>query len=367
MRRVTLEQLRCIETEDWTGADEDRLEVFVDGVLQPYMKNSLNNGQKWDIGSSFNFNNQVEVKLWDEDSPDPDDFLGSSSIDTSLVDHAIASFTKEGANYQLVYSVADVPIPVDPVTQAITRFETSPEPGVWPNIRKVDLLADIRKRTEDPYLVNQDGTPLCGPAAIVFELVSRQPSRYVEICQELYETGQFRSRTKEVKPSDTLLHSISHPGLAVADWMVMATLRDTENALFPVEASSGQFVMGISTPWEMKGWTFEILGFDKVEYESTYTYGEFDAMRKAEGVRNRGGVALLMINSAMLGGSAPTIAIPEHWVSFLGDLSIDNGVWYRWDSGHIHFKCYSWGSSKIVDLGEGPFEDYMWGGVTGES
>ena len=148
------------------------------------MKNSLNNGQKWDIGSSFNFNTQVEVKLWDEDWPDPDDFLGSVIIDTSLIDHATASFTQEGANYQLLYSVADVPIPVDPVTQAITRFETSLEPGVWPNIRKVDLLTDIRKRTKEPYLINQDHTPLCGPAAIVFELVSRQSSRYIEICQE---------------------------------------------------------------------------------------------------------------------------------------------------------------------------------------
>ncbi len=256
---------------------------------------------------------------------------------------------------------------MDAVTEAITRFEASSQIGVWPNIRKDELLADMRSKIANPYNVRQGNTPLCGPAAIVFELMARQPSQYVEICQSLYETGQFTARTKEIKPSSTLLNSRLRSDITVADWMLMATLRDTENALFPVEASSGQFVMGFSTPWEMKGWTFELLSFDKVEYESTYFYGEFEAMRRAKDVQNRGGVAFLMIDTAMLGGSEPTVALPNHWVSFLGDLIIDNGVWYRWDSGHIHFKCYSWGSSKTVDLGEGPFEDYMWGLVTGES
>ena len=48
-------------------------------------------------------------------------------------------------------------------------------------------------------------------------------------------------------------------------------------------------------------------------------------------------------------------------------MSIDNGVWYIWDSGSIHFKCFSWDSVHTVDLEEGPFEDYMWGLVTGLS
>ena len=49
-------------------------------------------------------------------------------------------------------------------------------------------------------------------------------------------------------------------GISVADWMLMATLRDTENELFPISGDSGNYVMGISTPWEMKGWIFELLG-----------------------------------------------------------------------------------------------------------
>jgi hypothetical protein len=148
--------------------------------------------------------------------------------------------------------------------------------------------------------------------------------------------------------------------------MLMATMRDTENAIFDVEENSGP-IAGITTPWEMKGWGFEILGCNRVDFKSTSIYGEFEAMRKAERIRNQGGVAFLMIHSAMLGSSDPVMGYPNHWVAYLGGLHIDEGIWWRWDSGHIKFNCYSWGRTMLVDLGEDPFEDYIWGVVTGEA
>lgn len=148
--------------------------------------------------------------------------------------------------------------------------------------------------------------------------------------------------------------------------MLMATLRDTENALFPVSHDSGYFVMGFTTPWEMKGWTYEILGYSSVEYKSTSFCGEFDALRKTESVRILGGVAFLLIHSAMLGKPAPFISYPNHWVSFLGNLNIKNGVWYKWKSGHLRFDCYTWGDKKNPDIDKELFKDYMWGVVTGK-
>jgi hypothetical protein len=366
MRKIILETLKCYETEDWTGADECRLEVYADGTLQPYLKKSLNDGQKWYLNKSYKFKNKIEIKLWDEDSPDPDDYLGGNTISTSIASHATVSFKRDDANYKLWYSVVDEP-DADPVQEALNQFKNSSKPGIWPYIQKSSLIADIMSVINNAYNVNQGRTPLCGPAAIVFELAARYPAKYIKICQDLYETGQFKARTHTVKPSTTLVKSKVKNGISVADWMLMATLRDTENALFPVSSGSNSFVMGFTTPWEMKGWTFELLGFSNVEYESTYVYGEFDAMKKAKQVRNQGGVAFLMIHSAMLGQSDPAVGYPNHWVSFLGDLVIDEGVWYIWDSGNIKFKCYSWGRIVSVDIGEGPFEDYMWGVVTGKA
>jgi hypothetical protein len=366
MKKLLLDMLACEKTEDWTGGDECRLEIFVDGQLQPFLKNTLNDGQKWTLNISYEFSNAIDVKLWDEDSPDGDYFLGGITIGTRPQNQATALFTQQGARYTLLYSVTEISGPnVDPLQHALSNFQNSSAAGVWPFISKPELLGDIRRTVANPFNVSQEATVLCGPAAILFELASRQPVRYVEVCQQLYETGEFKSRSKIVRPSKTLRESRVPSGITLADWILMATLRDTENAIFDVEATSGPIAMGITTPWEMKGWTFEILAYDKVAYQSTYLYGEFEAMREASNIVKRGGVAFLMIHSAMLGQEAPAVAFPNHWISFLGGLQIDDGVWHRWDSGHIKFDCYSWGAKHHVDLGEEAFEDYMWGVVTG--
>lgn len=366
MRQLILNQLKCNETEDW-GADECRLEVYVDGALQPYLKRSINNSQVWVLNQSYLFNSNVDLKLWDEDSPDADDFLGSVRIETGLTSGTTASFTRDGANYQLRYQIVDAP-DTNPVEAAISGFERSHRSGVWPNIDKANLIQDIRNTIANPLSVDQGYAPFCGPTAIVYELVRKQPVRYISICQSLYETGQFSSRTKVVKPSDGLLQSKIRSGMSAADWMLIATLRDTENLLFPVTGDSGSLgsqIAGITTPWEMKGWIYEILGYDQANFESTFVYGEFDAMKAAEEAYRQGGVAFLMIHSAMLSDKTPTVAYPDHWVAYAGGLDIDNGVWYQHDSGHIRFKCYSWGKVYSVSRDEGSFEDYMWGVVTG--
>lgn len=368
MRRLKLELLKCYETEDWLS-DECRLEMRVDGAIQPALCRSMEDGDRWPLNASYTFKDNVAIRLYDEDSSDSDDFLGEVVIGTALRNDATANFTRDDANYRLWYSVIDIP-DVDPVDQAIQDFEQSTKPGVWPSIDKAALLRDIRDTLWDHFNVNQGKkTPLCGPAALTFELVSRHKRRYVELCQQLYETGSFRGKTKTVAASATLRNSPIRvrDQLSVADWMFMATLRDAENELFAVDAESGNYVLGITTPWELKGWASELLGYSKVEFESTFFYGELDALRKAHRVWRRGGVAFLLINSAMLGNPAPMISYPDHWVSYLGGLkTVDEGHGQSSDIRRIQFNCYSWGRSVSVDLGEGAFEEHMWGVVTGE-
>jgi len=145
--------------------------------------------------------------------------------------------------------------------EAFAAFEQSTVPGAWQYIEKSQLIADMRQKVSNPYSVLQGSSPLCGPASIVFELVSRQPAHYVEICQSLFESGMFRTRTMDVRPRATLLESRVRSGISLADWMLMAALRDAENLIFPVETNSGPLALGITTPWEMKGWTSEVLGY----------------------------------------------------------------------------------------------------------
>ena len=119
-----------------------------------------------------------------------------------------------------------------------------------------------------------------------------------------------------------------------------------------MDSGSNDFVLGMSTPGEMRGWTFEVWLHQR-GLRLTYFWGEYDAIRKAERVRNAGGVAFLLIDSAMVGNPRPSVAMPNHWISFLGGLTVAANK-------HVRFEAYSWGQRKTVDLDKEAFEDYMW-------
>ena len=363
MKQITLGTLKCNETEDW-GADECRLDISIDGVLQPYLRRSLNDGQRWRLNRSYRYSDNLLIRLWDEDSPDADDRLGTIALNRTARSGR-AKLTGSGAEYVLSYSIEDVPNE-DPVQAALERFEQSSRPGKWRNLSKQGMLDDIRDNLAAPESVRQNSTPLCGPAAIVYELVRKRPERYVAICQELYETGQFRMGDKIVKPNARLLGDRQHSSTSEADWMLLATMRDAENAVFKVRADASGLAMniaGITTPWEMKGWAKDLLGYQTVSFTSTFVYGEFDAMREAQKAVRRGGVAFPMIHSDLVRSQRPTLDYPDHWVVYTGGLDIDEGVWYKHDSGRIKFDCFSWRKIWTVNVDEGAFEDGMFGVV----
>jgi len=375
-RQLVVEDLFCNETEDWWGADEARLEIFGDGsLLTPTLKRDMDDGDLWNINKSFVFYDQVEVKLWDADvsvteeiltgyQPDADDLLGKITLGKGTLGHGEASFTLDGADYRLRYRVTKASAPkIQTAQDALQAFERSKGSGVWAAVDKDQLVREIADIIENPIRIYQAQTPLCGPASIAYELASREPRRYVEVVQQLYETGKFDMRTKEVEASESLTNGPIPSGMRAADWMLLSTMRDAENWLFPMDPADPWEVEGMTFPGEMQGWSYELLGYDNVEYESTYVFGEFDALRKAQEVRNAGGVAFLMIHSALLKETEEPEPWPTHWVSFLGNLTIDEGNWL--DSGRVTFDVFSWGNTKSVDKTADFFEECMWGVVTG--
>jgi hypothetical protein len=366
MEKIILNSLKCMKTQDIFGADECRLEITIDGTFQPPLRQSIKAGQEWDLNQAYPFNTTVEVKLWEEDPFRQSALIGKTTISAAPCGIVEVAFN-ESASYVLSYSVSDAISPdgsVNDVQDAILKFENSPLPGLWPYVLKSELINDIRQTIGDPLNVNQGSTPLCGPASIIYKLAAQYPRRYVEILQNLFETGQFQARTHTIKPSTTLVNSRIRKDVTLADWILMSTLRDTENLFSPVEESSSIFVMGFTKPWEMKGWTYELLNFDTTDYDSLIFYGEFEAMQKAQAVVDKGGVVFLMIHSALLGNAKPVVPYPDHWITFLGNLSIDDGVWNR-KGGHIRFDCYSWGQRIHIDIEEKLFSDYTWGAVYG--
>ncbi len=260
---------------------------------------------------------------------------------------------------------------LDPsVASALADFETSNAKSVWSSLDKNQVLAEMKIRLNDPFQVNQGQQPFCGPASILFELVRKQPLRYVQICRSLFETGSFQGQTRRIEALYRLRQSRGRLRMGQADWMILATLRDSENLLFSVEPDGPDILRnlaGMTKSWEMKGWTREILGYRKVKHIPTYLYGEFEVLNEAAAVIASGGVVFALITaSGLLGtGNKPLLPYPNHWITLVGNISIQGGDWLDKERGRISLDVYSWARKYHIDLDEEPFEDYFWGVVMG--
>lgn len=254
--------------------------------------------------------------------------------------------------------------------EAILDFAQSDLPGLWIAIDKPTLVAEMQARVMDPFQINQGGQPFCGPTSILFELVRKQPVKYVQICRSLYETGCFKAQTQIVSASERLRQSEGRLRMGQADWLVLSTLRDAENLLFEIDPNASEIMRnlsGITKSWEIKGWVREILGFARVEYTPTYLFGEYDALNTAAQILAAGGVAFALITAeGFLGGNPPLLSVPNHWVTLLGNVALEKGKAFHKDSGRFCCDVYSWGKHFRIEKPQDPFEDYFWGIVTGE-
>ncbi len=253
---------------------------------------------------------------------------------------------------------------------ALATFAQSTQPGVWPHLDKTEIVRDMRSHLRNPYSVNQGQQPFCGPASVLFELVRKQPLRYVELCRSLYETGGFQAKSQFIQTSAALRQAskdIAH--LGPGDWMVLAALRESENLIFPVEPNAPEMIRnlaGMTKSWEMLGWVREILGYDHADYLSTYVLRDLTALRKAQAVIDQGGVAFGLITAnSLLSQTPPKITTPNHWVTLVGNIDIQKGTFGRHDSGQVSFDVFTWAKKVHVDVNEGVFEDGFWGVVLG--
>ena len=252
----------------------------------------------------------------------------------------------------------------------IADFDLSKVPGVWSYLDKRQIIFEMRSRLENPFLVNQGYQPLCGPATVIFELVRKQPDRYVEICRSLYQIGGFHSQSgKWILPSNNLRESGGDLKMPQVDWMLSATLRESENLLFPVAPDSPKLmrnISGITKPWEIVGWMKEILGYKEIGYNNAYLFGDFPALGVAAEVLDAGGVAFALVTAkGLLVDKLPLVPYPTHWIAILGNIKIEETSGDR--QTRIKFDCYSWGRKLRVDVDAWRFKTYFWEMLTAPS
>lgn len=239
--------------------------------------------------------------------------------------------------------------------RSIEQFVRSTKPSAWKYLDKAEILTGMIARLQDPLQVKQGGQPFCGPAVVVFELIRKQPSRYVDLCRSLFEQGEFQGVQQQIVASPRLRRSGGDLRMPPVDWLVLATLRDRANWLVPVHPQAPALfrdIAGITGPWDVTFWLKNLLGYERVQHYHTPLGGEVAALTTAQMAIEQGGVALALIDQGLLNYQVPGWSYPNHWVSILGNLALEDGAC---------FDCYSWGR-KISLAGElKEVKRHLWG------
>ena len=106
-------------------------------------------------------------------------------------------------------------------------------PGAFDALSRGDIAEGLIERIKDPGLLNQAQANTCGPATFLFSVASDDPVMFARFGTDLFEQGQANIGKLHVEPDAEVVHAPPlAPQITEVDWMLMASLRDSENWFF---------------------------------------------------------------------------------------------------------------------------------------
>lgn len=219
----------------------------------------------------------------------------------------------------------------------------------WLVITKAQLVDGMKKRLNDPNLINTPVVNLCGPGAFFRCLAEDDPVMYVQAIISFYETNSGMIGSRKFTSSYSLRITAVSTGMDQVDWILLASLRDDENTIL---VSNESTLFGSSTLGGLRGLTLPS-GLAKWFNQANYTgvtndtnvffTKNLDHIKKTSSVRDKGNRVCLLIDVKMLSVANQNnmSTYPDHWVVLMSKVTADS-------SNNISFKVHSWGNIMPV-------------------
>jgi hypothetical protein len=220
----------------------------------------------------------------------------------------------------------------------IYDFEQQPRTHGWfTKVKRKDVAEGLRIRVKDPDKISSEVVNLCGPAAMFTTLCRDNPVKYAKFACELFDTGHAWLGTLEVSPSVNL--RVADPQftakLNAADWIVLASIRDSENTLTDFSTVDAGFG-GITLPGALEDWYIAAGYSDVIEECNVWFNKDEEHARWANRLRSQGYRISLFINMQMLYEATQNdwSSIPTHWINLTSPMLI---------TSNVTFTCFTWG------------------------
>ncbi|MCK8786168.1 hypothetical protein M0638_17470 [Roseomonas sp. NAR14] len=236
----------------------------------------------------------------------------------------------------------------------VSDFAAATGRSAWPKLDRAKLAAGLTERIDDPNRIHQRQTPLCGPCTLFRAVAITDPEAYARAAIDLFNNGSATIGKLKLRPGSELLASAPGGNTDTADWITLATLRDTDNWFLSPAGLLGGNVAGITRPGTLKSWLRDV-GFGQIRDETYLAVASKPIPTAlAAGIGTAGTLHVagwfvaLFIDSEMIeSNSDATALIPNHWVTLTSPI-VDKGV-VSYD-GPISLTVYSWGKGAMPVL-----------------
>ena len=210
--------------------------------------------------------------------------------------------------------------------------------GQWPNLDRDEVGIGIIIRVAYPGTLDQNQTNLCGPAALVFNVLRDRPGTYAAFACDMYDKGEGVLYKLPIKPKADLRHAApSSSDIAPVDWLALASIRNSNDWVIHYDSTGGEF-SGVTTPMELAYW-FDQAGYTDVREDANFFRHQRDTdnMKEANRLLAAGYHVVLLIGSNMVDGhqTQSSDIRDDHWVVLQSEMKLENG--------EVTFHIYTWG------------------------
>lgn len=260
--------------------------------------------------------------------------------------------------------------------------KTEGECKVWKHNRfrwfdRTIIEEEIKERIDNnqPWLINQSGTSLCGMACIFYLFAKEQPKEYKKFAKELFRTGIATFNNYTVTPTidilerqpflpKRILNESKFPwhwellggkskktNMPLIDYITMAGTRNTDNKNY--KGGEEEF-QAINWPPFMTSLSEILLGYKDVSSKGVYNpikplvFTTLDVENKINDINKQltlGYKLILMIDSDLIDDTWDMSSMDLHWVVLESPI-----VWnyvpsfFGAKKDEIDFKVYTWGT-----------------------
>lgn len=226
---------------------------------------------------------------------------------------------------------------------------------------------EVNDRVKEPWNINQASTSLCGMACIFYLMAKQDGAGYKKFVLELHQKGEAEYNGYKIKPGHTFYQdsffdmnpqsSKYPPRIPQADWISLASTRNSESTGYAYEGRAGENFDAINYPDIMIRLKNKFLAYSDV-VDKTYPVSsnlsifgigdslpiyilkdKLDKLIEIQKAWQEGYKISILILSDMLDDKtsyAPNVA-NLHWITYEGDIWIDEAA------GTYTFSYWCWG------------------------